>query len=225
MLWTTTGNRITPPAAHFRSVVRGFAFIALLGGFISIGTGAAQAQADVALGKPVTASSWLDNLPIFAPNNITNGLTTDGVQADGSYWLSAYYENSATATIDLGRTYEIASIALEDTHNGTHNDCGTQDFRIGVSRDGVSFTTVVTSSFTNTEWANDTWQTLSIPAADVQYIRFYADSCYGPFGIVGLTELEAFQATSTPEPSGIAMLAGFGIAGAGVFAKRRRARG
>jgi hypothetical protein len=181
---------------------------------------------DIALGKPVTASSqYLNGFPAstFAPSNITNGLTSDQF-ADGSYWITDFGATPATATIDLGSDFSIGSFVLQDTTNGDHNDCGTQAFTIGVSTDDVTFTTVVTSAFTNSEWASNTPLMFSIPAATGEYVQFTADTSWGPFGISGLTELEVFQSNSSPSgvPEGSVTFGFPAAVGLLVYAARRR---
>ena len=185
-------------------VASGLALVGMLG------IAPASASALLSLNKPVTCSGYYDSgSEVFPCSNVDNGQTGDtGSPYNWSFWLSP--QSAATGqsvTIDLGSVDAISQITVEDTHNRGYYDRGTQDFTIGVSNNGVDFTTVVTSAFTVAEWENLTDVTFDL-ATTGQYVQFTAvgpDSCYGCQSI-GLNEMSVFGSTVVPEPASMTLL-------------------
>jgi hypothetical protein len=160
----------------------------------------------------------------FPCSNVDNGQTGDtGSPYNWSFWLSPQGTTTGQyVTINLGSVNSISQITVEDTHNRGYYDRGTQDFTIGVSNNGVNFTTVVTSAFTVAEWQNLTDVTFNL-ATSGQYVEFTAvgpNPCYGCASI-GLNEMSVYGSpASLPEPASMALL-GAGLVGLGLSRHRR----
>ena len=184
-------------------------------------SGSVFADANVALGKSTTASSYYDSgSEVFPSANITDGITTDGGSpSNWSFWLAAQGQNAGSwVQVDLGSTFSVDSVNLFDTHNRGYYDRGTDAFTISVSTDGITFKNVATGAFTNDQWTQQTADTVSFDASDARYVRFTADSVYGGQS-AGLAELEV---SAVPEASTSTMaLAGLGLLG--FVAMRRKA--
>lgn len=104
---------------------------------------------NLALGKPVVASSYWANRPtglVFPPDNLTDGRLNDtGVPGEWSYWLLAE-KSTGYATIDLGEVHRISRVSLQNTRNERHRDRAALEVRIGVSTDNKIFKTVAKGS-------------------------------------------------------------------------------
>lgn len=184
-------------------------------------SGSVFADANVALGKSTTASSFYDSgSEVFPSANITDGITTDGGSpSNWSFWLAAQAQNAGSwVQVDLGSTYSVDSVNLYDTHNRGYYDRGTDAFTISVSTDGINFLNVGTGAFTFDQWTQQTVDTVNFAASDARYVRFTADSVYGGQS-AGLAEMEVM---AVPEASTSSMaLAGLGLLG--FVATRRKA--
>jgi hypothetical protein len=179
------------------------------------------ADTNVALNKSIIASSGYYDAgsEVFETPNIVDGKVGDtGTGFDWSFWLTPQGQNTGYAVIDLGSLYTLSSFELQDTHNRGYNDRGTKDYHIQLSTDNVTYTTAVTSGFTQTEWSNLDWKTntLSTPIT-ARYIKFVIDSGYGGQS-AGLNELRAYGHDAVPEPTSIAAL---GLGAFGILKRRR----
>lgn len=178
----------------------------------------AGAQAQVSLGKPVTASSFYDSgSEVFPASNIVDGIGGDtGSPYNWSFWLTAEGQNTGWAIIDLGQQYNISSIALEDTHNRGYFDRGTKDFTVSTSSDGTNYTQVINDSFSYSDWVNLTTRSFGV-VSTARYVKVDILDGWGGRS-VGLNEVSVFG-QATPEPASLAVL---GI-GAMALIRRRKA--
>ncbi len=190
--------------------------------FLSLTVLVAVAAADpnLALGKTVVNYSGFYNSgsEVFPAQTITDGRYNDtGSPSDWSFWLTPQGLNGF-ATVDLGATYSLTSFVLQDTHNRGYFDRGTNAYTIAVSTDNVSFTDVVSDSFSASEWSNLTLKTNTLGASALgRYVRFTVDSRYG--ASAGLNEIEVYG-QAVPEPATIAAL---GLGALGILRRRRKA--
>ncbi len=195
-------------------------------------------SANVAAGKPVTASGFLPGYPDFVPQNVVDQRIDDFRAGTAyfdharngslaSYWLGRIGQEDEWIVIDLGAPMTIDRVDLQNTHNTTYDDFGTQDFRIEASVDGQSFTTVFSGTLADARGTGDQIPIESFSVADgdfaafnARYVRFWAESYYG--NGAGLNEIFVFA--SVPEPSTwlLLSLGGLGLLAAGGGARRRR---
>jgi hypothetical protein len=158
----------------------------------------------VSQGKPVTSNvayydkrmAWLPGNQSFPPTNIVDGNFGDNERTGGwSYWLADDSIIGAEVTIDLGRTYKIDKIALQDTHNRGWRDRGTRDFLItaATAADGP-FWPIASGAFSHHEWAKLSIKTIPIDDGIrniARYVRVRALTGWGGRG-VGLNEVQVF---------------------------------
>ncbi len=173
----------------------------------------------LSLGKPVTASGYYDSGgETFPPGNVTDGRYNDsGTPYNWSFWVARLYTLDYF-TIDLQGMYTINSFTLQNTHNRDHYDLGTLDFRIALSADDSTYTTVVDDTLLYYSSTPIPTQSFSIAPTTAQYVRFYVDSYYVYGG--GLNEMEVYG-SETPLPP-TALLLGSCLLGLGLPALRRR---
>ncbi len=204
--------------------------IAVAAAAVAAGSGAAPASAStlLSLNQPVTCSGYYSSgSEVFPCTNVDNGETGDtGSPYNWSFWLSPPDTGAGQyVTINLGAVDTITQIVVEDTHNRGYYDRGTEDFTIGVSNDGVNFTTVVSSAFTYSDWDNltDVPFDLSTSGQYVQFTVVGPNPCFG-CSSVGLNEMSVYGSygAPVPEPASIALL-GLGLAGLGSIRRRKRA--
>ena len=111
---------------------------ALLALFLCAGAALAQTPKNLALHRPATGSTPCneDENPAQAFNGSVSGGT-------GDKWCSS--EDSKWLQVDLGSNATISSVILRHAGAGGENsDWNTRSFKIHVSTDGKTFTTVVT---------------------------------------------------------------------------------
>jgi hypothetical protein len=148
----------------------------------------------VSLGAPVTGSGFLafegDEFPF---DNLTDGRFGDtGVFQDWSFWLGRNF-TAEYFIVDLGAVFNIDEMQIQNTHNRQFNDRGTRDFGISLSTDGAAYASVLAGTLAD---VSGTGVGIPIetfaPSATGRYVRFDAQSAYGPYGSVGLNELSVF---------------------------------
>ncbi|MAE65735.1 MAG: hypothetical protein CMJ18_15810, partial [Phycisphaeraceae bacterium] len=143
-------------------------------------------------GKPVTGSGFFNSgSETFPFDNVTDGRINDtGTGFDWSFWLTQGGTNDHVV-IDLEDVVRIDAFRIQNTHNRSHHDRGTRDFRIEVSEDGVSYTTVVDDTLADVNGAEFPFETFSLAQAVTgRFVRFQVDSFRGFGG--GLNEIEVY---------------------------------
>lgn len=133
---------------------------------------------NLALGKPVTASSYYNNSrngETFLPNAVTDGRLADsGSPGDWSFWLAANHQ-PGEFTVDLESIETISRIDLQNTRNRWHNDRGTDTFEIETSLDGESFAPLIQGTLqpiaSNAPSAY-IFESFDFPARNARYIRY-----------------------------------------------------
>ena len=134
--------------------------------------------------KPVTGSSYYDNRFIF--ERVTDGVLNDYDTGDYcSFWLTPSGQ-TGYVIIDLLDSYMVSKFEVQNTHNRSHNDRATEDFRISLSTDNVNYTTVVDDVLPVT-FSSLPIYTYNINETEARYIRFDIDKFYSSSG--GINEL------------------------------------
>ena len=142
----------------------------------------AAARANLAAGKPVTASSTQPGYPA--------GNATDGDQ--GSYWESASGAFPQWIQVDLGRAAEVTELVLRLP---AHWESRTQTIEVRGSTDGASFTRLAAPA---ARLFNPS-ATITFDAATVRHIRLEITANTGwPAG--QLAELEVYGPGQDPDP-------------------------
>lgn len=179
----------------------------------------AQASSLLSLGASVTGDAYFqagsENFPF---DNLTDGRFNDtGSPGDWSFWLAPNGSTDDYAIIDLGSVMVVDKIELQNTHNRGFNDRGTEDFRLSLSTDGITFNTVIDATLGSVLNLGSPIpiESFSIGNVAARYVRFDLDSYHGPKG-GGLNEISVYGVV--PEPS-TALLLGVGLFG---LSMRRR---
>lgn len=174
---------------------------------------------NVAFGKPVTGTPFYDNgSETFTYQNLTDGRLDDtGTGGNWSFWLTPN-GTLGSATIDLLGLYDISTITLQNTHNRGYGDRATRDFRIELSADGTSFSTLLASTLPY-EGGTLSLHDYAADDAVARYVRVDVDSFYGSSG--GLNEVMVNAVPAVPEPAAAALPAT--LAGGAILVRRRRA--
>jgi F5/8 type C domain-containing protein/carbohydrate binding protein with CBM6 domain len=120
---------------------------------------AGSATTNLALGQPVTASSYYEN---YVPSNVTDGNTS-------TYWESTDNAFPQWFQVDLGSPVSISRIVM-DLPPSSSWGTRTQTITIQGSTDGTNYTTLVASAgYTFTSPQNTV--TVTFPAAAVRYLK------------------------------------------------------
>ncbi len=196
-------------------------------------------SANVAAGKPVTASGYLTGYADFVPQNVVDQRLDDlrvGFSYDNSvnaprasYWLGREGTPNEWIVVDLGAQMAIDRIDLQNTHNTIFDDSGTRNFRIDASGDGLNFATIFSGTLPSAFGTGDNIpiQSYSVANGDfglfaARYVRFWATDYYGVRA--GLNEIFVFA--QVPEPSTLALaclgLVGLAASGRGLRRPRKR---
>jgi non-reducing end alpha-L-arabinofuranosidase len=129
------------------------------------GTGTASSATNIALGEPVTASSYYEN---YLPSNVTDGDTSN---------LSNYWESSdgagypQTITVNLGSAQTIGSITL-DLPDATDWTTRTETLSVLGSTNDSTFTQIVASAGYTFNPSTGNTVTISLPSGtSAQYVE------------------------------------------------------
>jgi hypothetical protein len=114
------------------------------------GTGTASSTTDLALNKPVTASSYTQ---VYVPANVTDGNTSTYWEANNGAWPS-------TITVNLQSAQTLGSITVDLPPSSAWNT-RTQTLSVLGSTNGTSFSTLVASA--TYTWNPSTGNTVTIP--------------------------------------------------------------
>ncbi len=159
---------------------------------------------NVALGKPVYDYSSAFDAPEYKCHHT---YITDGDYS--TCWASALNvhlapEGEEWITIDLEKTYRINAVRL-DTRGGTivtGMNAFPADYRIEVSLDGETFTTVAEVTGDNDPISQDQ-RVLTFDAVEARYVRLFVTKMTGSTGFAGygveIDEFEVFEALNAPE--------------------------
>jgi len=161
---------------------------------------------NIAYGKPVSATAMYSSQ--YGPTAIVDGRVNEewATTNPAAFWLLPNATLGA-AIVDLEGEFLIDRIDLQNTHNGSSMDRGTQDFTLQVSLDGESWTEVVDDTLSFFSGAglgqlNTPLESFAFAETWARYVRFQVDSYYGAGG--GLAELRIFA--TVPEPGSLLLL-------------------
>lgn len=186
---------------------------------LAVGAAPALHAANMALGKTVLGSSWID-APADSGNwhyrNLVDGQTDD---AWGNIWLLPN-GTAGWATVDLGAEYDLTRIRVEDSFNSANRDRGTKDYRVWVTNTQSNNladygTPLRTGQFVAPNASAPPTVEFKFPVATHgRYVTVASDTWYGGGG--GLGEIEALN---TPliaylEPTKVNLLRRVNAAGA-----------
>ncbi|MBK1879131.1 discoidin domain-containing protein [Pelagicoccus mobilis] len=145
---------------------------------LSPDSGKLSPTVNLALGKPVTASSFYNrpsNGESFYPTAVTDGRLADsGSPGDWSFWLAENHQ-SGEFTVDLESIETIHRIELQNTRNRWHNDRGTDTFRIETSVDGENFTYLLEGqlqSIVSYDPSSYAFESFTFEATQARFVRY-----------------------------------------------------
>ena len=125
----------------------------------------------------VTASSIYS--ATFDVNNIKDGLLYD-ISVQKGYWLAKNQVDGAYITVDLGDTYNIDKIDLQNCRNAGYGDSGTKDFTLYYSTDGSNWTKLLNGTLTSATSLNSAEimpvESFTFDPVDARYVKFEANS-------------------------------------------------
>ncbi len=126
-----------------------------------------------------------------------SGTATNVQDAYKGYWIAPNGVTNAYITVDLGDTYNIDKIDLQNTRNAGHGDSGTKDFTLYYSTDGTNWTTLLSDTLTTTTAKNSSEimpiESFTFTPVDARYVKFEANTYV--FTRAGLTEMWIFEHT------------------------------
>ena len=142
---------------------------------------------------------------MFPPQNVVDGRLNDtGNPGDWSFWLADDLNFSPELTIDLESNYDVAAIAIQNTHNRGNNDRGTRGVRLSLAPEGHRFVQV--AEFDLPDAANQDpidMQCLILPRPTrARYVTLEITSWYG--FAAGLNEVQIFafpNSTASGDPN------------------------
>ncbi len=130
----------------------------------------------------------------FLAERVQDGRGEDGSNQD-YYWLTKDNPgNDKHLTLDFSEEKTFDFIRMLNVRNAGYYDRSTEDFRLGISDNGVDFTIVHTGTLTENDI--DTWYDVELDEPKTgRYLRFFLDSYHGAGG--GLGELEVYNTGRT----------------------------
>ena len=133
-----------------------------------------NARGNLALGRPVKASSTLENAK-WGLSKLTDGDRENLGGSEVCGWTSTnltVFDHSEAVCVDLGAVYRIDRVEVMPAGAGKGNKCLAfpRDFTISVSTDGESWTAVRREE--NYPTPVTRMQTFDFAAADARYVRF-----------------------------------------------------
>ncbi|MGC6424192.1 MAG: discoidin domain-containing protein [Lentimonas sp.] len=159
---------------------------------------------NLALGKPVTASSYY-NVPksgqVFPASALTdNRLADSGSPWDWSFWL-AKNGDPGSVIIDLLEVYNISRVEMQNTRNRQYFDRGIKDYIIEVSTDDEHYTQVASGSLERVPWHDPNYfkfESVEFESTPARYVRITGLTNHTPddkrhTGSGGLNEVRVFE--------------------------------
>ena len=126
-----------------------------------------------------------------------SGTATNVQDAYKGYWIAPNGVTNAYITVDLGDTYNIDKIDLQNTRNAGHGDSGTKDFTLYYSTDGTNWTTLLSDTLTTVTSKGSSEimpiESFTFTPVDARYVKFEANSYV--YNRAGLTEMWIFEHT------------------------------
>ena len=125
----------------------------------------------------VTASSIYS--ATFDVNNIKDGLLYD-ISVQKGFWLAKNQVANAYITVDLGDTYNIDKIDLQNCRNAGYGDSGTKDFTLYYSTDGSNWTKLLNGTLTSATSLSSAEimpvESFTFDPVDARYVKFEANT-------------------------------------------------
>lgn len=125
----------------------------------------------------VTASSIYS--ATFDVNNIKDGLLYD-IDVQKGFWLTKNQVDNAYITVDLGDTYNIDKIDLQNCRNAGYGDSGTKDFTLYYSTDGSNWTKLLNGTLTSATSLSSAEimpvESFTFDPVNARYVKFEANS-------------------------------------------------
>ena len=150
----------------------------------------------------VTASSNY-NTTTFDVSHIKDGQLYD-IDVQKGYWLAKNQVDNAYITVDLGDTYNIDKIDLQNCRNAQYGDSGTKDFTLYYSTDGSNWTKILSSTLTSATSLKSSEimpvESFTFDPVNARYVKFEANSYVhlntGQDNRAGLSEMWIFEHTN-----------------------------
>ena len=150
----------------------------------------------------VTASSNY-NTTTFDVSHIKDGMLYD-IDVQKGFWLAQNQVANAYITVDLGDTYNIDKIDLQNCRNAGYGDSGTIDFTLYYSTDGSNWTKILNNTLTHSTSLNSTEimpvESFTFDPVDARYVKFEANTYVklrsNQDNRAGLSEMWIFEHTN-----------------------------
>ena len=150
----------------------------------------------------VTASSNY-NTTTFDVSHIKDGMLYD-IDVQKGFWLAQNQVANAYITVDLGATYNIDKIDLQNCRNAGYGDSGTIDFTLYYSTDGSNWTKILNDTLTHSTSLNSTeimpFESFTFDPVDARYVKFEANTYVklrsNQDNRAGLSEMWIFEHTN-----------------------------
>ncbi len=150
----------------------------------------------------VTASSNYNNTT-YDVSHIKDGMLYD-IDVQKGFWLAQNQVANAYITVDLGATYNIDKIDLQNCRNAGYGDSGTIDFTLYYSTDGSNWTKILNDTLTHSTSLNSTEimpvESFTFDPVDARYVKFEANTYVklrsNQDNRAGLSEMWIFEHTN-----------------------------